>query len=186
MNVERKETHIYTKGGDKGRTSLANGMRVKKHDARVEAYGTIDELNSHVGMLAAMLAKEKLTKDVLHDIQRRLFDVGNILAESADSEASDERLNAAVLEEEINEMGKEAGGEFAGFVLPGGHESAAQAHICRSVCRRAERKIWLLMEESGETGKYESAAVYMNRLSDYFYVLAKKLNIFFEVKEIKY
>lgn len=184
--MEDDKQHIYTRLGDGRLTSLAGGERIAKDDARVEAYGTIDELNCHVGMLAAMLGDDHCETPFLHDVQRRLFCVGGIMAGVSPSESLPQQLDTAPLEARISQMGEEMGREFGGFVLPGGHQCAAQAHICRAVCRRAERRITtaLALHPLGEAGEIVSA--YINRLSDYFFVLARYLNIFFHIKEIKY
>ena len=147
---------IYTRSGDKGMTSLANGHRVKKCDDRVEAYGTLDELCSHIGLLAAMCPEE--LRENLYNIQRRIFAMEQLIDSVDTSE-----------------------GRFCGFVLPGGTMPAAQADICRTVCRRAERAIWRL----GEEALPHETMVYINRLSDFFFLFARYLNKFMGSEEIK-
>lgn len=171
-----KITKVYTRRGDKGKTSLVGGQRVSKGCARLEAYGTIDELSSHLGMLAALMADGD-DKDMVERIQNNLFNVCTNLATDQDTTPlySSARLHegeAQRLEQQVDAI-MALLPERQGFILPGGTQAAAQAHICRTVCRRAERCICRLAEEA-----IVSAEVleYVNRLSDYLFVLAKKLN----------
>lgn len=171
-----KITKVYTKTGDEGKTSLVGGIRISKADVRLEAYGTVDELNSHIGLLDAYVSDETI-KNVLTRIQSDLFIVGTHLA----TEQSKTPLypSAILPAEEIGYIEKEIDKILAelpeqlGFVLPGGRISASQAHVCRTVSRRAERCVIRLSQES-EVGK--EILQFLNRLSDYFFVLAKKLN----------
>lgn len=171
---------IYTKTGDTGETSLFGGGRVKKNDLRVAAYGEIDELNSFVGALIASLGaalpaeKALLLRKELQNLQNRLFDLGAELATGDERflEKLPRRVNDAdtqMLEQAIDAMQKELK-PLKNFVLPGGSSAAAQAHICRSVCRRAERA----MLHAGVTPPRLIA--FINRVSDYFFVLARYLN----------
>ena len=169
-------TRVYTRGGDKGQTSLVGGQRVSKASTRLEAYGTIDELSSHLGLLAAMLP-EGHEHDMVTCIQNNLFNVGSNLA--TDQEQTPLYPSAhlpgnaiAQLEQEIDAIISELP-ERQGFVLPGGVREAAQAHVCRTVCRRAERRI---VELAAEAVVSPEVIQYVNRLSDYLFVLAKKLN----------
>lgn len=169
-----KKSAIYTKTGDKGTTSLVGGKRVPKAHIRLEAYGTIDELNSFVGSLICEVKDEKDLK-VLSFIQHKLFTVGSYLA--TETEAIPPKAasiitdnNIALLEQEMDRMDGELP-PLRQFVLPGGSEAAARAHICRSVCRRAERCIYRVMEEYPVD---QQTLMFVNRLSDYFFLLARK------------
>ena len=153
---------IYTKTGDKGETSLANGERVSKTDVRVEAYGTVDELNSFVGLLR-LSYYWKHTADELKWIQNRLFNLGAALSEAPGEWITD--ADVSKIEEWIDEMQSYTPKQQA-FVLPYGNEAVCRCHICRTVCRRAERR----MIEAGVTG---TNMEFINRLSDYFFVLSR-------------
>ena len=172
-----KITKVYTKTGDKGTTSLVGGIRINKADVRLEAYGTVDELNSHIGLLSAYV-KDITIDDVLTRIQSDLFIVGTHLA--TDQSQTPLYPSAILPENEVefieNEIDKILSElpEKLGFVLPGGGHAGAMAHVCRSVCRRAERCIVGL---SSNSIVGDEIIQYVNRLSDYFFVLAKKLNI---------
>ena len=164
---------IYTKSGDKGRTSLATGKRVSKSDMRLEAYGTADELNSYVGLLSSSLqlhdslwVKEVLCQQLW--IQNRLFDLGAILA-GADMDFSVE--NVAKLECWIDAMDSELP-VLKSFVLPGGSEEISRCHLCRCVARRLERHTVGYCEASGESMR-EAVLQYINRLSDSYFVLSR-------------
>ena len=171
-----KITKVYTRGGDKGQTALVGGKRVSKASERLEAYGTIDELSSQLGVLAAMLP-EGHEKEQIERIQNTLFNVGTNLATDQEDTSlySSARLpegETVLIEGEIDGMVSELP-ECAGFILPGGTREAAQAHVCRTVCRRAERCMVSLSEVASVSPEMLQ---YVNRLSDYFFVLAKKLN----------
>jgi len=171
-----KITKVYTRTGDKGETSLVGGVRIKKSDIRLEAYGTVDELSAHLGMLVAMMENGE-ERDLVVRIQNNLFNVCTHLATDqsqtplypsahlADSEI-------ALIEERIDSLMKQLP-ERQGFILPGGTTAACQAHICRTVCRRAERRIAALAEVAKTDPEISQ---YMNRLSDYLFVLAKIIN----------
>lgn len=178
-----KITKVYTKTGDNGTTSLVGGIRIGKADIRLEAYGTVDELNSHLGLLAALLpAGDNNLPDsdyrrTIEQIQSILFNVGTHLATDLSQTPlyPSARLPEGAtkqLEEEIDST-LSLLPEAQGFVLPGGTPAAAQAHVCRTVCRRAERRVVALAAEA-EVGL--EIQTYLNRLSDYLFVLAKKLN----------
>ena len=173
---------IYTKTGDKGETSLANGRRVAKTDVRIEAYGTVDELNSWVGALRASLRQQEdglPSLDVqLERVQNKLFNLGAAL-----SEAPGEWITAddvRQLEEWIDVMQEELPPQRA-FVLPAGGETVTRCHICRTICRRAERRMIELaqfkkMKTEGTESRLESmnfGLQFVNRLSDYFFVLSR-------------
>jgi cob(I)alamin adenosyltransferase len=171
-----KLTKVYTRRGDSGKTSLVGGQRVQKSCSRLEAYGTVDELSSHLGLLAAMLP-EGHEHDMVERIQCNLFNVCTNLATNQDStplypSAHLPEGATELLETEIDAILSELP-EAQGFILPGGTREAAQAHVCRTVCRRAERRIVALSEEATVSPEVQH---YVNRLSDYLFVLAKKLN----------
>ena len=171
-----KITKVYTRRGDMGKTSLVGGQRVSKASVRLEAYGTVDELSSHLGLLATMLA-DGSDKEMIIRIQNCLFNVCTNLA--TDQEQTELYPSAYLPDGEIEAMEQKVDEimkmlpERQGFVLPGGTKEAAQAHVCRTVCRRAERRIVALSEVAKIT---PSVLQYVNRLSDYLFVLAKKIN----------
>lgn len=172
---------IYTKSGDAGMTSLVDGSRVKKNDSRLEAYGTIDELSSFIGLLIAKLkTNAKLCKasyiDFLLQVQNDLFSVGAALATPSCIEVG---LNPTKIENEIDSLQFDLP-ELHAFILPGGCEESALSHVCRTICRRAERNI-VEMQEFAEISN--EIIIYINRLSDYFFVLAKKCNYLQQIEE---
>ena len=171
-----KITKVYTRGGDKGKTSLVGGQRVSKASTRLEAYGTVDELSSHLGLLAAMLPEDD-DHDMIERIQNCLFNLCTNLATDQDEtplypSAHLPEGEIALLEQEVDTI-MALLPERQGFILPGGTKAAAQAHVCRTVCRRAERRIVALSEEANVSPEVQQ---YVNRLSDYLFVLSKKLN----------
>ena len=159
---------IYTKTGDKGQTSLANGQRVPKTDARIEAYGTVDELNSWIGLLRAQVAQvdAKLSADRLCWIQNKLFNLGAALSEAPGTWIVE--ADVAQLEHWIDAIQNNLP-QLRAFVLPAGNEQACTCHICRTVCRRAERR---MIEAEADV----IAMQFINRLSDCLFVLARYLN----------
>ncbi len=167
-------TKIYTKTGDKGQTSLIGGTRLPKHHIRIEAYGTVDELNSFVGLVRDSISEKELF-DLLIEIQDRLFTIGSLLA--ADPEKNKMQLpqlnesDVVLLEKAIDKM-NETLPEMKSFVLPGGHPTVSHCHIARCVCRRAERATLKLSENEKVD---ELIYKYLNRLSDYLFVLSRKL-----------
>ena len=179
-----KITRVYTRTGDKGETSIVGGIRMKKSSERLEAYGTVDELSSHLGLLAAMLPKGD-DRNMILRIQNNRFNVcTNLATDQSQTPLYDSAKLAdgeiELLEQEVDRMMKLLP-ERQGFILPGGTQAAAQAHVCRTVCRRAERRIVALSEVaqiSPETLQY------INRLSDYLFVLAKIINFNAGVSEI--
>ncbi|MCH5306934.1 MAG: cob(I)yrinic acid a,c-diamide adenosyltransferase [Prevotella sp.] len=171
-----KITKVYTRGGDKGQTSLVGGQRVSKASARLEAYGTVDELSAHLGLLAAVLP-EGHEKTMVERIQNNLFNICTNLATEQETTPLYPSAHLAegeteLLETEVDNIMKELP-EVQGFILSGGTREAAQAHVCRTVCRRAERRIVTLAQEAIVSPE---VLQYVNRLSDYLFVLAKKLN----------
>ena len=168
---------IYTKTGDQGKTSLIGGTRVPKHHIRIEAYGTVDELNSYIGMIRDLTQRNEHLNFVLNEVQDRLFTMGSQLA--SDPEKSRMKLpdlhesDVTLLEKEIDAM-NELLPELKSFVLPGGHTTASWCHIARCVCRRCERLVTHLSEENEVS---PLIIIYLNRLSDYLFVLARKMLI---------
>ena len=165
---------IYTKTGDKGFTSLIGGTRVAKHHLRIESYGTVDELNSYIGLIR----DQDITghdKEILKQIQDRLFTIGSSLA--ADPERSKmvipdlHMADVELLEQEIDTMNEQLP-ELRHFILPGGNNTISFCHIARCICRRAERITVHLAEESTVD---EKVNIYLNRLSDYLFTLARKI-----------
>ncbi len=176
-----KITKVYTRTGDKGMTDLVGGVRVSKNDPRLEAYGTTDELSSHLGLLAAMMAHDSNTleeeRQMLVRSQNNLFIIGSYLAIDQNQTPLYDfaRLpdgETTLLEQRIDQLMATLP-EKQGFVLPGGTVSAAQCHVCRTVCRRAERRI-LELAQHARVDDY--VLQYVNRLSDYLFVLAKIIN----------
>ncbi|WP_293298139.1 cob(I)yrinic acid a,c-diamide adenosyltransferase [Pedobacter sp. UBA4863] len=165
---------IYTKTGDKGLTSLIGGIRVAKHHIRIESYGTVDELNSYIGLIACQEI-DLHSKGILKEVQDRLFTIGASLA--ADPEKSKMKTpdlvedDITLLETEIDQM-NDTLPELKHFILPGGNTIVSYCHIARCVCRRAERLTVALAESSFVDNK---VTVYLNRLSDYLFVLGRKL-----------
>lgn len=165
---------IYTKTGDTGLTSLIGGTRVPKHHLRVECYGTIDELNSYIGLIRSYEINNEL-KDELLEIQYLLFAIGALLA--ADPEKSKMKLysiaseDVKFLEKAIDRMDHELK-PLKNFILPGGSTVVSQVHVARCICRRAERTVVHLAASSEVSG---NIVIYLNRLSDYLFVLARKI-----------
>jgi len=164
---------IYTKTGDKGQTSLIGGTRIPKFDIRIEAYGTVDELNSYIGLIRDQAIDEN-SRTLLIEVQDRLFTIGSLLA--ADPVKNKMTLpqiseqDITVLEKEIDTMNDHLP-EMRSFVLPGGHTTISFCHIARCVCRRAERCVLRLNEKEPLN---ELIYKYLNRLSDYLFVLSRK------------
>ena len=175
---------IYTKTGDKGITSLIGGTKVSKSHLRIEAYGTVDELNSYTGLCRDLLTDET-NRATLQEIQDRLFTIGSSLACDPVKEPKMKipdlkETDIAFLENEIDRM-NESIPAMKSFVLPGGHPTVSHLHIARCVCRRAERYCVRLHEEA------ESEALiikYLNRLSDYFFVLSRSTAHLLQAGEI--
>ena len=165
---------IYTKTGDKGLTGLIGGTRIPKFDIRIEAYGTVDELNSYIGLVRDQAIDEN-SRTILIEIQDRLFTIGSLLA--ADPKKNKMVLpqisesDIELLEKQIDAMNEHLP-EMKSFVLPGGHTTVSFCHIARCVCRRAERCVLRLNEEQPIN---ELIYKYLNRLSDFLFVLSRKL-----------
>ena len=165
---------IYTKKGDKGHTSLMDGEIVNKHNLSVDAYGTIDELNSFIGLLKDYLEDDKL-KAVLNNIQLKLFSIGSILASGKNQNISEkvkiEKKDVLGIESMIDRFGDDLP-ELKNFIIPGGHKTSSYSHVCRSICRRAERRI----SELNNLYKINPYILsYINRLSDFFFVLSRHI-----------
>mgnify|MGYP001257470065 FL=1 len=183
---------IYTKTGDTGTTALFGGTRVAKHHIRIESYGTVDELNSYIGLIRDQEIDLDI-KEVLIDIQNKLFTVGAILATPPEKETlknGKERLNIPKISEQDitrleTQMDKmnELLPQMTHFVLPGGHTTVSYCHIARCVCRRAERISTLLNEQQGIDPR---VLKYLNRLSDYLFVVARKLSYDLKADEVKW
>lgn len=176
---------IYTKTGDNGQTSLIGGVRVSKCCERLESYGTVDELNSQIGLLVTYCTEEHDAL-FLTEIQRNLFVVGSYLA--TDTTKMELRPTSVVTAEMVDNIEKEIDAineilpPIKLFILPGGCRGASVCHVCRTVCRRAERRILQLAETGAEVDSIVIS--YVNRLSDYFFVLARKLNLIANHDEI--
>jgi cob(I)alamin adenosyltransferase len=183
---------VYTKTGDTGTTALFGGTRVPKDHARIESYGTVDELNSYIGLIRDQEIDQHY-KDVLIEIQDRLFTVGAILATPPENEVlknGQKRLqNLGIIESDIELLEKEIDSmedslpQMTHFVLPGGHTTVSYCHIARGVCRRAER---LAVHLSHNEPVADIAIKYLNRLSDYLFVLARKLSKELNADEVKW
>jgi cob(I)alamin adenosyltransferase len=165
---------IYTKTGDKGETSLIGGVRVPKFHLRIESYGTVDELNSYLGLIIDGLNNKEISK-VLYEIQDRLFTIGSVLA--SDPVKSKMKIpdvheaDVELLEHEMDRMDADLP-ELKNFILPGGNTVASHCHVARCICRRAER---IVVHLSSETEVPEIIVRYLNRLSDYLFILSRKV-----------
>ncbi|NDV57512.1 cob(I)yrinic acid a,c-diamide adenosyltransferase [Bacteroides sp. 519] len=179
-----KKSQVYTKSGDKGKTSLIGGTRVSKTHVRLEAYGTVDELNAHLGLLITHL-KEEHDRKFLLKVQNLLFVVGSNLA--TDQEKTSLKSASIITEAHIQEVETEIDvidhslPPLQAFVIPGGSQGASVCHICRTVCRRTERRILSLAETHTVSAE---VIAYINRLSDYLFVLSRKMNIEDKIDEI--
>lgn len=164
---------IYTKTGDKGQTSLFGGARLPKHHIRIEAYGTVDELNSYIGLVRDATENEA-TKGILKEVQDRLFTIGSNLASDPSKEMITPDVHQAdieLLEKEIDQMTAELP-PLKNFILPGGHTTVSFCHLARCVCRRTERLVVALAENE----KVDLIIIqYLNRLSDYLFTLGRAL-----------
>ena len=173
---------IYTKKGDKGQTGLIGGSRVSKNDLRINAYGTVDELNAHVGMLRDLVDNTEIKLNLL-EIQDRLFTAGSLLAVGEKGTKMKlpglHEANIECLESWIDKMDADLP-PMKTFVLPGGHVTVSTCHIARTVCRRAER---LIVELSNQVEVAAIIVAYFNRLSDYFFTLSRKLSLDLNAEE---
>jgi len=183
---------VYTKTGDTGTTALFGGTRVPKDHTRIESYGTVDELNSYIGLIRDQEINQHY-KDILIEIQDRLFTVGAILATPPEKEVlknGQKRLqNLGIIESDIELLEKEIDTmedslpQMTHFILPGGHTTVSYCHITRCVCRRAER---LAVHLSHNEPVADIAIKYLNRLSDYLFVLARKLSKELNADEVQW
>jgi cob(I)alamin adenosyltransferase len=176
---------IYTKTGDKGGTSLIGGVRVPKNHIRIESYGTVDELNSYLGMVADMCEREQV-REQLREVQDRLFTIGAALATDPGKEIKMKLpgmhdTDTEWLEQRIDEMNQELP-EMRSFILPGGNLAASTCHVARCVCRRAER-ICVAMQEQNEFVQ-PIVIQYLNRLSDYLFVLSRYITVMNGANEV--
>lgn len=176
---------IYTKTGDKGNTSLIGGTKVPKSNIRIESYGTVDELNSYIGLVRDSIEDEK-SRVVLLEVQDRLFTIGSSLACDPAKETKLaipdlKEKDIALLEKEIDRMDAHLP-EMKSFILPGGHSSISFIHIARCVCRRAERIIVHMQEDNMTVNAL--VIKYLNRLSDYLFMLARYVASLIHVPEI--
>ncbi len=183
---------IYTKTGDKGTTALFGGKRVSKNHLRIESYGTVDELNSYIGLIKDQEIDNQ-TKNILVKIQNDLFTLGSMLATPLENEIlknGKERLNipkitaesVAYLENTIDEISSKRP-QMTHFILPGGHTTVSYCHIARCVCRRSER-LSVSLHEQEEINPI--ILTYLNRLSDFLFILARKLSQYLSVQEVKW
>ncbi len=173
---------IYTKTGDEGETSLFGGRRLPKSHIRIDAYGTVDELNSYLGLVRDY-SEEDTTRAVIKGIQGRLFTIGSNLASDPDKKMEVPDIkpeDISLLEEEMDRM-DESLPELKNFILPGGHPAVSYCHVARCVCRRAERLVVALAQQE----KVEPVIIqYLNRLSDYLFILARQIAHLRGVEEV--
>lgn len=175
---------VYTRTGDAGTTSLVGGTRVSKSSPRLEAYGTADELNAHIGLLLAMSGVPQADRALLRRVQNRLFNLGSQLATEPGSKYQPKGVSQAdvdMLEAAIDRIEASLPAHNR-FILPSGTMAAAQAHVARTVCRRCERRM-VEMDQQGMPVAPE-AAKFVNRLSDYLFVLSRQLNCLASVEEV--
>ena len=176
---------IYTKKGDSGHTSLIDGQIVNKHNLSVDAYGTVDELNSFLGLLKDYI-KDETIKDILNNIQPKLFSIGSILASGKNQNILEkvkiEKKDVKYIEFHIDSMNNELP-ELKNFIIPGGHKISSYSHVCRSICRRAERRI---SELNNEQSVDPIILSYINRLSDFFFVLSRYLMYSDKIEETRW
>ena len=174
---------VYTKKGDNGNTQLLGGKKVPKHHKRIESYGTVDELNSYVGLLRDLI-ENKETVNTLLDIQDRLFTMGALLAYDDGKNKMNlpllDEVDVTILEEKIDQM-NDALPPMRSFILPGGHSTVSFCHVTRCICRRAER---LTTQLDKNVIQRELILKYLNRLSDYLFVLGRALSNELKATEI--
>lgn len=171
-----KEFKIYTKTGDDGTTGLLGGSRVKKNDIRLEAYGTVDELNASLGFLRSLEINPDLAQFIIQ-IQHKLFNIGSVLA--SDEKGKNLTAGLVITSEDVEFLEKSIDKfettlpPLTNFILPGGSPAAAYSHVCRTICRRAERRVLSFAEIAGV---HPEIIQYLNRLSDWLFVLSRKIN----------
>jgi len=183
ITLSIKKMKVYTRKGDKGTTGLIGGTRVPKFSLRIEAYGTIDELNSYIGLLRDKILTDNFKVELI-EIQDRLFTLGSLLAQEPEKTSMKlpeiYQTDIEFLENSIDTM-EESLPPMKSFILPGGHETVSFCHIARCVCRRAER---LVTELSQETKIDELILAYLNRLSDYLFVYSRLISQTLNAEEI--
>ena len=177
---------IYTKSGDKGKTSLIGGKRVSKDDIQIDAYGTIDELNSNLGLLRDYCSKES-DKSFILNIQKDLFIIGSLLALDYSTKSNEEHIDFSknkiiIIENKIDEIDSNLP-KMTNFIIPGGHVTVSTCHISRCICRRAERKC---IKFAKQFELNNDILIYLNRLSDYLFVLSRKISLDTNTQEIKW
>ena len=176
---------IYTKTGDKGTTSLVGGTRLDKDHIKIEAYGSVDELNAWMGVIADY-EENSSRKHILKEIQDRLFTIGAELASEPEYQKKDLPIlfdsDITLLEKQMDEM-NDTMPPIRHFVLPGGHQAVSFTHVARTVCRRAERKVISLSKIEDTNSKI---VIYLNRLSDYLFVLSRKISHELKIEEVKW
>ncbi len=177
---------IYTKSGDKGKTSLIGGKRVSKDDIQIDAYGSIDELNSNLGLLRDYCSIES-DKSFILNIQKDLFIIGSLLAVDYSKKSNEERIyfsqnKIILIENKIDEIDLSLP-KMTNFIIPGGHVTVSTCHISRSICRRAERKC---IKFAKQFELNNDILIYLNRLSDYLFVLSRKISLDTNTQEIKW
>ena len=177
---------IYTKSGDKGKTSLIGGKRVSKDDIQIDAYGTIDELNSNLGLLRDYCSLES-DKSFILNIQKDLFIIGSLLAVDYSKKSNEQRIDFSqnkiiLIENKIDEIDLSLP-KMTNFIIPGGHVAVSTCHISRSICRRAERKC---IKFAKQFELNNNILIYLNRLSDYLFVLSRKISLDTNTQEIKW
>ncbi len=189
---EIKKASIYTKKGDSGQTSLVDGQLVPKSHNRVEAYGDIDELNSVIGVFKQSLVSHPILHDlnpILFKIQNHLFNIGSLLA------CEDEKILTLLPSLDLNHINwlekqidilNDPLPALKEFILPGGHEAAAWAHMARTVCRRAERKVAQILSDSQTLGSSGNLLIYLNRLSDFFFTAARWIHLKSQIAEVRW
>lgn len=176
---------VYTKTGDRGTTSLVGGERVSKCDERVEAYGSVDELMAFTALLSDYLRNDPALTPQLEELNRILSQLMTVSARLATGKGGEEKVAALEegaerwLEERIDAM-QESLPPITKFTIPGGHQAVSMCHVCRTVCRRAER---MALRADAVYGVDPSTLIYLNRLSDYFYLLGRMLTAYFAVEE---
>lgn len=182
-----KKSNVYTRTGDTGTTALIGGRRVPKDSLRLESYGSVDELNSHLGLLLTYIT-EDVDREQLITIQSELFTLSSVLATDPTLSASGQANSPCPITESMiqalehaTDLAHDGLPGWRGFTLPGGCRAAAQAHVCRTVCRRTERRILSLHAEEPVP---PTVLQYINRLSDYLYVLSLRLNKLAGTEEI--
>lgn len=177
-----KKSGIYTRVGDRGRTSLLGGRMVAKNHPRIDAYGTVDELMAHTSLLRDMVRDESIRDDLLRILDLEMSTASILAAESTDFQEGLPVIgdkDIRFLEERIDEMDA-ALPRLTSFVIPGGHISVSQAHVARTVCRRVERTVAGLQ---GEEKTDEMILKFYNRLSDYFFVLSRKISSILDIEQ---